>query len=124
MSFNSTGLAASPRNRVRLLIGDIAHIPWLDDGVYNYILQQNNMDELKAAYDLLKYVESRITLEPQSSSGGFVKEEAPALEYIAIRKKELDIEIRKRDGGYVVPVIMTSDRKNWNDIDSIFSSYK
>jgi hypothetical protein len=121
MAFNSTTLPTNARNRVRLLVGDVADIPWLDDGVYNYTLDKNEGDELKAAYEVLSYVESRITLEPVSSSNGFVDEERPLLDWIAIRKKELLDEIAKRDGKYAPPVVVRSDRKNWNDIDSIFN---
>lgn len=124
MSFNSTTLNTNVRNRVRLLVGDVADIPWLDDGVYNYTIDKNEGDELKAAYDVLSYVESRITLEPVRSSNGFVDEERPLLLYIEKRKKELLTDIAKRDGRYAIPVVVRSDRKNWNDIDSIFNGLK
>lgn len=124
MSFNSTTLNTNIRNRVRLLVGDVADIPWLDDGVYNYTIDKNEGDELKAAYDVLSYVESRITLEPVRSSNGFVEEERPLLLYIEKRKKELLTDIAKRDGRYAIPVVVRSDRKNWNDIDSIFNGLK
>ena len=124
MSFNSTTLNTNARNRVRLLVGDVADIPWLDDGVYNYTIDKNEGDELKAAYDVLSYVESRITLEPVRSSNGFVDEERPLLLYIEKRKKELLTDIAKRDGKYAIPVVVRSDRNNWNDIDSIFNGLK
>lgn len=121
MSFNSFNLQTSVRNRVRLLVGDVAEIPWLDDAVYNYAVGSNDGDEYKAAYDVLRWVESRITLEPTTADNGVIREERPLLEYIAKRKKELLDDIAKRDGTYTVPVVVKSDRKNWNDIDSIFN---
>lgn len=124
MSFRSTTLNVNIRNRVRLLVGDVADIPWLDDGVYNYVIDQNNGDELKAAYDVLRYVESRITLEPSTSVANGYEETRPMLLYIEKRKKELEVDIAKRDGTYAIPVVVRTDRKNWNDIDIIFKGLK
>lgn len=124
MAFNSFNLNASARNRVRLLVGDVADIPWLDDAVYNFTLDQNDGDELRAAYDVLRYVESRITLEPMNSNNGFIDETRPMILYIEKRKKELQADIAKRDGTYAIPLVVRSDRKNWNDIDDIFDGLK
>jgi len=119
MSFNSTTLAVNARNRVRLKVGDVAKIPWLDDGVYNFALQNNDGNELRAAYDVLRYVESRIALEPSGNTNGFYSESRPILKEIERLKDELHIELRKAEGTYKVPIIVRTDRKDWKDIDSI-----
>lgn len=120
MSFNGSQLNTNPRQRVRLLIGDVANIPWLDDSVYNYILTKNSNDELQSAVELLQYVESRIILEPTTYTTGFTSEERPVIEYIANRIKQLKVDLAKRDGTYSPPVVVRSDRKDWKDIEGIF----
>lgn len=119
MAFNSTTLSVNPRNRVRLLIGDIAELPWLDDGAYNFVIDKNEGNELRAAYDLLGYIQSRIALEPVQSTNGYANETRPLLEGIEARRKELEVMIRKEEGTYAIPIVVRSDRKDWKDIDSI-----
>lgn len=115
-------LATDAIARVRLLTGDLEETdPILDDGTYEYILLNNNSNELDTAIECLEVILTYLTVNPAWQELGSVSYRNMNLEMVESRianlkqRKTLDAAKSKK-----IPIMVRTDRKNWNDIDAIF----
>lgn len=122
MSFDSNDLASDPIQRVRLLTGDVGDDPILDDNIYEFHILTLG-DEIDAAIVTLENIISYLTLNPQQEKIGNITYSQYDLKDFEKRRKEL-INKKVTQGNLTpsAPVIVRSDRKDWNDFD--FLKYK
>lgn len=115
--FDSGDLATDPIARVRLLCGDIGDQPILDDNIYEFQILKFN-DELDAAIECLENIISYLTLNPQEEKIGNVTYSNYDVKEFENRRKDL-INKKVNQGKFIgeIPVVVRSDRKNWNDFD-------
>ena len=119
MSFNPDRLGLDPIQEVRLLTGDLDQIsPILEDSVYEFLLIQNSNNVLYTALDALEAIISYLLTQPlQGMVGDVMNTYGNVRDY----EKRLDSLRRKISMGdnkvRKVPVVITTDRDNWNDFD-------
>ena len=119
MSFNPDRLGLDPIQEVRLLTGDLDQIsPILEDSVYEFLLIQNSNNVLYTALDTLEAIISYLLTQPlQGMVGDVMNTYGNVRDY----EKRLDSLRRKIAMGSnkarKVPVVITTDRDNWNDFD-------
>lgn len=119
MSFNPDRLGLDPIQEVRLLTGDLDQIsPILEDSVYEFLLIQNSNSVLYTALDALEAIISYLLTQPLEGMVGDVMNK-----YGNVRDYEKRLDSLRRKiamGGNKarkVPVVITTDRDNWNDFD-------
>lgn len=104
-------------DRMRLLTGDyIEDEPYLDDDIYLWFYEENGNSEVEGAIEALESIINNIALSPVRWEIGDSSESAPA---IAALEARLD-SLKARRAGTKVPVVIRSDRKNWDDFDKAF----
>lgn len=115
-------LADNAIERIRLLTGDLEETdPILDDSTYEYLYLENSNNELEAAIEALETILTFLTVNPSWQDIGSVSYRNMNLEMVEQRlsdlkaRRNLDASKAKR-----IPIMLKSDRKDWNDIDSIF----
>ena len=119
MSFNPDRLGLDPIQEVRLLTGDLDQIsPILEDSVYEFLLIQNSNNVLHTALDALEAIISYLLTQPlQGVVGDVMNIYGNVRDY----EKRLDSLRQKITMGSnkarKVPVVITTDRDNWNDFD-------
>lgn len=119
MSFNPDRLGLDPIQEVRLLTGDLDQIsPILEDSVYEFLLIQNSNNILYTALDALEAIISYLLTQPQQ---GMVGDVMNTYGNVRDYEKRLDSLRQKIAMGSnksrKVPVVITTDRDNWNDFD-------
>ena len=119
MSFNPDRLGLDPIQEVRLLTGDLDQIsPILEDSVYEFLLIQNSNNILYTALDALEAIISYLLTQPQQ---GMVGDVMNTYSNVRDYEKRLDSLRQKIAMGSnkarKVPVVITTDRDNWNDFD-------
>ena len=119
MSFNPDRLGLDPIQEVRLLTGDLDQIsPILEDSVYEFLLIQNSNNILYTALDALEAIISYLLTQPQQ---GMVGDVMNTYSNVRDYEKRLDSLRQKIAMGsnksIKVPVVITTDRDNWNDFD-------
>lgn len=103
--------------RMRLLTGDYyVDEPILTDDIYLYFYENNKNSELEGAIEALESIINNIALAPTKWRTGEVWEEA---QNVAALERRLN-DLKARKSGRVVPVIVRSDRTNWDDFDKVF----
>lgn len=117
MSFNSGNLVTSSTDRVRLLVGDISEIPFLDDTVYEYTVA-NSSSELIAAITILESIISIILLDPLDTQTGDASQGRAQL--AALEKKLIELKAKRNQdssGVSKVPIRIHAGRQSWSDFD-------
>jgi len=104
-------------DQIRLLTGDyIEDEPYLNDDVYLWFYANNGNSVLDAAIEALESIINNIALSPAEWRIGDSSEVNTSIVALESRLTALK---NKKSGGKV-PVVFTSDRKNWCDFDKIF----
>ena len=108
--------------QVKFKVGDTSlNYPFLADSTYDWLLDKNSNNVIKAAIEALEMIINQIALSPESiktDAVDEVKASVPVLERrLAALKKQLT---QAAIGASRFPFIVHSDRKNWNDLDSLF----
>lgn len=115
MSFDPNMLATSPIQRVRLMVGDIrVDDPILEDSVYTYLLMKNGNSEIDTAIEALETIITVLTVNPQDEKIGDVEFRITTLEEMSNRLVYIK---GQKENAQNVPIIVRTDRKNWNDFD-------
>lgn len=115
---------ATPDNitQVRLTVGDTNNdIVWLDDNTYQWLLESNGNRVIDAAIEALEMIINQVALAPQSVQTEDVREVGPAVD--ALERRLTNLKAKRSSNTAVTrgfPMIIKSDRKNWDDIDSIY----
>lgn len=107
--------------QIRLMVGDTsADFVWLADETYEWILETHPV-QIDAAIEALEMIINQVALSPQSVQTEDIKETGPLVEALERRLKALkEKKVSNASGTKGFPLIVHSDRKNWNDINSIF----
>ena len=121
MSFNPNDLIDSPVARIRLLTGDVQEQPLLEDGVYEYLYLSLGSNEKLAALEALETIINMLVMNPQSDENGDYKVSNSSLKDFQSIYDRLRLKMRQDStGASKVPMIARADRKDWNDINSLF----
>lgn len=104
-------------DRIRLLVGDyILNEPMLPDSIYVWLYNKHNNNETLAAIEALESIINNIALSPSRWSIGDSSEWGANLPFLQQRL----VELKRSLEGVKVPVILKSDRTNWNDFNKVF----
>lgn len=115
---------ATPDNitQVRLTVGDTNNdLVWLEDNTYQWLLESNGNRVIDAAIEALEMIINQVALAPQSVQTEDVREVGPAVD--ALERRLTNLKAKRSSNTAVTrgfPMIIKSDRKNWDDIDSIY----
>jgi len=105
--------------KLKLMVGDVsADFPYLDDNTYNWMLELYPTDLNKAAVEALEMIINQISLSPQSIRSEDVTEVAPLVSTLEVRLANL--KAKANSTGKKFPMIIKSDRTNWDDINSLY----
>lgn len=107
--------------QLRLMVGDTsADFVWLADETYEWILETHPV-QIDAAIEALEMIINQVALAPQSVRTEDLTEVGPMVEALERRLKALkEKKASNLSGTKGFPMIVRSDRSNWDDIDSIF----
>lgn len=104
-------------DRIRFLVGDyILEEPYLHDSVYVWLYDSNGSDELEAAIEGLESIINNIALSPARWTIGDASEWNSNMPALQSRLAELKL----RRETTKVPVVLKTDRKNWEDFNKLF----
>ena len=108
--------------QVKFKVGDTSlNYPFLADSTYDWLLEKNSKNIIKAAIEALEMIINQIALSPESiktDAVDEVKASVPVLERrLGALKKQLT---QAAVGASRFPFLVHSDRKNWNDLNSLF----
>jgi hypothetical protein len=107
-------------DQMRLLTGDFIQDEfYLEDNVYLWFYQKNGNSILDGSIEALESIINYLSLTPESWSIGDQRETKQSLAGLERRLKGL----QSKQGGIKAPVIIRSDRKNWNDFDNLFPKH-
>lgn len=105
-------------DRMRILTGDyVLDEPFLEDSVYVYLYQKNGNSELDGAIEALESIINNIALSPSRWTIGEATEWSASIPQLTLRLEELKLK-RK---GTIVPVVLHTDRSNWDDFNDLFN---
>ncbi len=117
MSFEVNDLTTDPIQRVRLTTGDISDFPILEDGIYEYQIFLTDTED-EAALECLDNIINFITLNPTQVALGDTTSIVYDLKAFENRRDALVKRINSDStGNDKVPVIIQTDRKDWNDFN-------
>lgn len=118
MAFNPNTI----HGQMRLLTGDFSSAgddPWLTDDIYLWFYQQANNSVLDGSIAALESIINQVALRPTSITNSDVSESwRDSVKTLSSRLDEL--KLKKK--GNVVPMVIRSDRKNWNDFNDLFGN--
>lgn len=110
--------------QVRLLVGDVAQdLPYLEDSTYQWLLDSTAGDNaiLRVAVEALEMIINQIALSPQSVRTEDITEVGPLV--VALEKRLDSLKAKRDVKGRVdtgFPMLIKSDRKNWDDLNELF----
>lgn len=117
-------MALDPNNivdQMRLLTGDyIEDEPYLEDAIYVWFYQENGNSVLDGAIEALESILNNIALSPARWTIGDASESRQTME--SLERRLDDLKARQRD--HKAPVIIKTDRKNWNDFNALFNPFE
>lgn len=114
-------MALSKLEQVRLQIGDVdEEEQYLDDDQIMFFLQDNSNVVLDASIACLEVIIASIALAPAQLKVGAITEYAPEIAGLENRLKAL--KEKKAKGSGKMPFLVHSDRRNWDDIDNLYSN--
>lgn len=104
-------------DQMRLNTGDfIEDEPYLEDSIYVYFYELAGNSVIDGSIMALESIINNIALSPQRWQIGDASETGPLVDALNQRLESLKV----RRTGAKVPVILRSDRKNWNDFNKAF----
>ncbi len=104
-------------SQVRLLTGDVnIELPYLADDTIEWLLQEKG-SVLEAAIEGLEIIINQISLAPESIRTDAVNEIKPKVDNLERRLTRLKA---RRSTVKRVPILLRSDRSNWDDFNSLF----
>lgn len=104
-------------DQMRLLTGDfIEDEPFLNDAIYLWNYAESGNSVIDGSIAALESILAYIALSPTSWDIGDASEDRPSV--VDLEKRLL--KLREKRSGAKVPMLMRSDRKNWDDINSLF----
>ncbi|QHJ81195.1 MAG: hypothetical protein [Bacteriophage sp.] len=118
MAFNPNTI----HGQMRLLTGDFSSAgddPWLSDDLYLWFYQQANNSILDGSIAALESIINQVALRPVSVTNADVKEVWTGT--VAILQARL-VSLKAQRQNSPVPIVIKSDRKNWNDFNDLFGN--
>lgn len=118
MAFNPNTI----HGQMRLLVGDFSSAgddPWLTDDIYLWFYQQAKNSILDGSIAALESIINQIALRPTSIGNADVNE-AWTGTVKTLTGRLADLKLKKTAS--VVPMVIKSDRKNWNDFNELFGN--
>ena len=114
--------APSKVQQVKFKVGDTSlNYPFLADSTYDWLLDKNRNNIIKAAVEALEMIINQIALSPESIKTDAVDEVKASVPVLERRLNALKKQLTQAAiGASRFPFIVHSDRKNWNDFDSLF----
>lgn len=105
-------------SQMRLNTGDyIEGEDYLSDAIYVWFYNQANQSVLDGSILALESIINNIALSPETWKIGDTSESRPTVAVLTERLNSL--KVKKK--GSVVPLVMKSDRTNWNDFNKAFN---
>lgn len=96
--------------------GDPEADEWLSDEVIEFLLSENGNSIKDTAVECLETVINGLALNPTQEESGGYHVWGQNLKFLEKRLTSL----KRKSKVPLVPMVINSDRRNWNDIDSIF----
>ena len=114
--------APSIIQQVKFKVGDTSlNYPFLADSTYDWLLEKNSKNIIKAAIEALEMIINQIALSPESVKTDAVDEVRASVPVLERRLNALKKQLTQAAiGASRFPFLVHSDRKNWNDLDSLF----
>ena len=108
--------------QVKFKVGDTSlNYPFLADSTYDWLLDKNSNNITKAAIEALEMIINQIALSPESIKTDAVDEVKASVPVLERRLDALKKQLTQAAvGASRFPFLVHSDRKNWNDLDSLF----
>ena len=108
--------------QVKFKVGDTSlNYPFLADSTYDWLLEKNSKNIIKAAIEALEMIINQIALSPESIKTDAVDEVKASVPVLERRLNALKKQLTQAAvGASRFPFIVHSDRNNWNDLDSLF----
>lgn len=108
--------------QVKFKVGDTSlNYPFLADSTYDWLLEKNSKNIIKAAIEALEMIINQIALSPESIKTDAVDEVKASVPVLERRLNALKKQLTQAAvGASRFPFLVHSDRKNWNDLDSLF----
>ena len=108
--------------QVKFKVGDTSlNYPFLADSTYDCLLDKNSNNIIKAAIEALEMIINQIALSPESVKTDAVDEVKASVPVLERRLNALKKQLTQAAiGASRFPFLVHSDRKNWNDLDSLF----
>ena len=108
--------------QVKFKVGDTSlNYPFLADSTYDWLLEKNSKNIIKAAVEALEMIINQIALSPESVKTDAVDEVKASVHVLERRLNALKKQLTQAAiGASRFPFLVHSDRKNWNDLDSLF----
>jgi len=107
--------------QLRLMVGDTSNdFVWLADETYEWLIESYPV-QVDAAIEALEMIINQVALAPQSVRTEDLTEVGPMVEALERRLKALkEKKASSNSSTRGFPMIIKSDRSNWDDIDSIY----
>ena len=108
--------------QVKFKVGDTSlNYPFLADSTYDWLLEKNNDNIIKAAIEALEMIINQIALSPESVKTDAVDEVKASVPVLERRLDALKKQLTQAAiGASRFPFLVHSDRNNWNDLNSLF----
>lgn len=108
--------------QVKFKVGDTSlNYPFLADSTYDWLLEKNSKNIIKAAIEALEMIINQIALSPESIKTDAVDEVKASVPVLERRLDALKKQLTQATvGASRFPFLVHSDRKNWNDLNSLF----
>lgn len=112
----------STLQQVKFKVGDTSlNYPFLDTATYEWLLEKNASNVIKASIEALEIIINQIALSPESVITDAVHEVRPSVEVLERRLEAMKSELTKSVLGKArFPILVHSDRKNWDDLDALY----
>ena len=108
--------------QVKFKVGDTSlNYPFLADSTYDWLLDKNSKNIIKAAIEALEMIINQIALSPESVKTDAVDEVKASVPVLEKRLDALKKQLTQAAvGASRFPFLVHSDRKSWNDLNSLF----
>ena len=108
--------------QVKFKVGDTSlNYPFLADSTYDWLLEKNSKNIIKAAIEALEMIINQIALSPESVKTDAVDEVKASVHVLERRLDALKKQLTQAAvGASRFPFLVHSDRRNWNDLNSLF----
>ena len=108
--------------QVKFKVGDTSlNYPFLADSTYDWLLDKNSNNIIKAAIEALEMIINQIALSPESVKTDAVDEVKASVPVLERRLNALKKQLTQAAiGASRFPFLVHSDRNSWNDLNSLF----